>query len=224
MSLFPGSPSPVGIGSSGENVSGFIGSTEDAVDRTTYTFSDVAIGAAETGRMVVVGVFGARKSGTPATITSVTIGGTTATSVASRVDDALIVNLRHAPKDTGATADIVVTFGQAQSHCVIAVFAIYGLASHTKEAAGFDSANKPLTGTLVTTVGATTIAITTVDKTGRNWTASGDGQLLEVLDTDMGSGGGAAFLSLSAEDTSMDISITYSGFNQFEVGIWVTWN
>ncbi len=220
--MIPGLKGQVGFGSAAPT-SGYIGTASDTVNRTTYTFSDVPIGDAETGRMVVVGVFGDRNVGTPSTVTSVTIGGTTATSVASRTDDSLIVNLRHAQKDTGETADIVVTFGQAQSQCVIAVFALYGLASHTKEAAGFDNAAKPLTGTLVTTVGATTIAIAQCSA-DRTWSAAGDGQLIEVLEATMGARSGAAYLSLSAEDTSMDISITYSAGDVFECGIWVTWN
>jgi len=224
MSILPGLASSIGFGAAGDPTTRYVGTAVDTVNRTIYTFSDQDIGTAKVNRMVVVGAFGNRLTGTPSQITSITVGGNTATNAASRTNDAVIVNLRHVAMDANDTADIVVTFGQDQKQCTIVVFAVYGLASHTKESAGFDDANKPLTGTLTTTVGATTIALATCSATSRTWTSSGDGQLAEVFDAAMEAQSGGAFLSLSAEDTSMDINITYSGTNVFEAGVWSTWN
>lgn len=93
---------------------------------TTYTFAARAFGAAAGDRLVAVGISGYSQSLT-ATISSVTIGGVTASLVVSaspaEVDAfASIAAVYIALVPTGLTGDVVVTFGQPQYNCGIAIY------------------------------------------------------------------------------------------------------
>lgn len=131
----------------------YITTTADATNLTTYTFSSQSFGTAATSRIVAVVVSGERGSGTPSSITSVTIGGIAATSRISRTSDAYICAIYTAAVPTGTTGDIVVTFGQAQDSCVVSIFSMYGLSDSGVPIAG---------GTGSTTTDNGNIAITTI--------------------------------------------------------------
>jgi hypothetical protein len=107
------------------------------------------IGTPGTGRIIVVSVFGSRASGTPASITAVTINGVSATVQASVTNGASITAHYTAVVPTGTSATILVDYGQQQNRVGIGVWALYGFGSATAtdtstdnsspfDAAGFD--------------------------------------------------------------------------------------
>ena len=112
----------------------FTASVVDAVDRTTYTFSTVAIGTAGANRHVAVSVHASDLSGSTG-ITSVTIGGVGATQVVIQAGDIAGVSFTTAiyiaAVPTGATGDVVVVFAGGRSRCGIGVWAVYDLLSAT---------------------------------------------------------------------------------------------
>lgn len=112
----------------------FLQQHTDTVDRTVYTFASANLGVAAPNRHVVVAI-GARKSGTPGTISSVTIGGVTANIVGqvSNVSDSnnTTCGLVIAKVPTGATGDIVVTLSTGFLRCAISVYRATGLVSLT---------------------------------------------------------------------------------------------
>lgn len=98
---------------------------------TAYTFTGKAIGTAGGHRAIVVGVAGAGT--TSRTVSSVTIGGVTATQIVFAED---LGNSLYAPAGlfiarvpTGTTANVVVTWSGGQSRCGVGVWAVYNLDS-----------------------------------------------------------------------------------------------
>ncbi len=99
------------------------GSDSDGTTQSTYTFSGVSIGAADANRYVVVGL--ALRAAGNRTISSVTIGGVTATSAVDLDGDAggntTRAALFIAAVPTGTTADVVMTLsGSAARAAVVA--------------------------------------------------------------------------------------------------------
>lgn len=94
---------------------------------SVYTFSSKNFGKEYTGRHIIVGVAG-RKSGSGSeTVSSITIGGVTATLTLQDYNDESGVNvgcLAIASVPTGTSGDIVVTFGSTMSHCDIFIYNI----------------------------------------------------------------------------------------------------
>lgn len=131
----------------------------DASNLTTYTFSSQAFGTAASNRRIVVGVYG-RQGGSTLSISSVTIGGVSASAVATQTSDTShnLAALYIADVPTGTTGDVVVTWGVAIDRCGIGVWAIYGSGSAT--ASDTDSANGTTDPSAVTlTVPAKGVAI-----------------------------------------------------------------
>lgn len=94
---------------------------------TAYTFSGLAIGAAITGRKVVVIASGFVSSDT---INSVTVGGVSATTVLEQAvaDGFLEMWQVEMPTSGGTTGDVVVTFSAGVCNCAVGVYAIFGAA------------------------------------------------------------------------------------------------
>ena len=118
---------------------------------TTYTFSAADIGTAAADRMVHVVVAG--RATTARTVSSVTIGGVTATANVFTSSGSLVnVGIYTAAVPTGDTGDVVVTWSGAMTSMRIGVWSSTGLSSAT----AFDadtSAASPGTATLSTTSG-----------------------------------------------------------------------
>ena len=94
--------------------------------QTTYTFTAQAVGTAASDRIVVVG-FGGEEQ-TTRTLTSVTIGGNTAT--VHQYEHAggtfSFAGIASYNLTTGTTANIVLTFSGACDRCYIQVWSLYG--------------------------------------------------------------------------------------------------
>src|SRR3990167_4649552 len=112
----------------------FLQSNSSTADSTAYTFSDESLGAAAADRYIIACVHG--RVGTSRTLSSVTIGGVTATlskniSVNTESTNYSVVAIAIAAVPTGATGDVVVTFSGGMSRCGIALYRIVGLLSAT---------------------------------------------------------------------------------------------
>lgn len=101
---------------------------EDTSDATTYTFTTRAIGTAATNRYVVAAI-GLANSPVP-TISSVTIGGVSATLVVQTTGTFERTAFWIAAVPTGTTATVVVNCA-ASIRCSIGLWALYDLNSAT---------------------------------------------------------------------------------------------
>ena len=171
----------IGIAVAESPITGGVGITNTAnanstADATAYTFSAQAIGTAATDRVVVVGI-AARQSGSTETISSVTIGGVTATINSQTTDTTAgmgtIAGIASAVVPTGTTGDVVVTFSSAIIRCAISVYCLTGASGTTATDTGFDNNSDPGTDTLNITAGGVAIGasyggVTSI--TGLAWT------------------------------------------------------
>lgn len=102
----------------------------DPAALTTYTFSSVNF-QTESGRSLVVVAIGGQ-SGSNLQVSSVTIGGVSATSVDNSGNGQATAAMYQAAP-TGTSGNVVVTFSGGQSGAGIAVWSLYNLASTTKK-------------------------------------------------------------------------------------------
>jgi hypothetical protein len=102
----------------------FADSSVDPTAATSHTFSGHAIGTAGASRIVVVGAVAEGREAT--SITSVTIGGTTATAVATKTKSTTNIGFYTLALALGTTADIIVTANTTSGRWGIGVWAIYG--------------------------------------------------------------------------------------------------
>ena len=123
----------------------YIGSTPDTATASTYTFTNHAIGTAHASRLVVVGVNWIGGLAVSRPLSSVTIGGVTATlhrqdvNATNQTAHSAVVSLAVA---SGTTATIVVNIGTGTAlGCVVSVYAVYDLRSHTPFASAGNNAS-----------------------------------------------------------------------------------
>jgi hypothetical protein len=104
-----------------------------ASDLSTYTFSGVSIGTAGANRHVIVGIMSLADNLGVTGISSVTIGGVTATTQVAVNDTATgsFSALVIAAVPTGTTGDVVVNMTTTQARLRIGVWAAYDLTSPT---------------------------------------------------------------------------------------------
>lgn len=102
----------------------FAAATGSATNASTYTFTNHAIGTADSSRIVVVGFFG--NGTTTTTGATVTIGGNSATvptGSAININD-LEAGFAYLAVAAGTTATIVVTFSGTKSRAGISVWSV----------------------------------------------------------------------------------------------------
>lgn len=111
----------------------FLQSANSTTDTNAYTFSAQNLGAEASDRYIAVTVNG-RKAGATTSISSVTIGGVTASIAVQRantITNTSIAGIVIAAVPTGTTGDIVVTFADTLARCAIGVYRIDNLFSAT---------------------------------------------------------------------------------------------
>lgn len=112
----------------------FLQGNTSATDLTTYTFSGENLGTAAGDRYIIVGV-AARAGATGRSISSITVGGVSATiSIQGTQDGAAaccVGALAIAAVPTGTTGDVVVTFSGGMLRCAIQLYRATGLSSAT---------------------------------------------------------------------------------------------
>lgn len=130
MGVLPGLTSGVGFAAQAPSRV-FSALYANAASLTTYTFTSVNF-QTEAGRSLVVVAAGAH-SGSNLQVSSVTIGGVSATQVDTS-GNGLATTAMYQAAPTGTSGDVVVTFSGGQSGAGIAVWSLYNLASTTKKA------------------------------------------------------------------------------------------
>lgn len=110
----------------------FTDSAIDTTTQTTYTFTSRAIGAAATGRVIVVAGMSINTANT--TLSSATIGGVSATVIGNanaNTSNWANTSLCYAVVPTGTTATIALTYSGSNYRMQIAVYALNNLVSAT---------------------------------------------------------------------------------------------
>jgi hypothetical protein len=105
----------------------------DAVNRSVYTLASQPFGSAATDRVVVVFI---ASDGAEHTVSSVTIGGVSASIIAQQSSGVLTGCLAAAAVPTGTTGDVVVTMSTTISSCGVAIWRTTGLGGAVATASG----------------------------------------------------------------------------------------
>lgn len=112
----------------------YLHSKQSQANDTSYTFTAADLGDAAGDRYIIVAVSGRKAGAATPTITSVTIGGVSATIAVQHfntVSDTNIAGIAIALVPTGTTGDIVVVFPATQVRCAVGVYRATGLSSIT---------------------------------------------------------------------------------------------
>lgn len=129
---------------------------------TTYTYTGKAIGTASAYRHIIVAI-AANTNVASRTISSVTVGGISATAAVSAESTNTVftrVAVYIAAVPTGTTADIVVTYSAAQLRSAIGVYAAYNLLSTTPTSTGTSSSDvDPMTASLTVNAGGVAVGV-----------------------------------------------------------------
>lgn len=166
---------------------------------SSYTLSAVPIGTASSSRYVVIAMSAKFLGTTAASISTLTIGGVSATIVTTATgtgSNIATTTLAYALVPTGTTADIVVTYSRAALRCAAAVWTISGsgtISVDTSNQFG-GSANPSPTATLDLSTSAVTMGV------GARFTNTGShiwSGLTKRGQTDFGSG------TISAADATL---------------------
>lgn len=197
-------------------------SATDGTDLTTYTFSAQSIGVAESNRFIVVGA-AARATANGRTISSVTIGGNSATQiVAVSADDggnSRAAGLFGLVVPTGTTADIVVTFSGAMTRAGVGIWRIMGLRSATAKDTQTDTTSPTLSWTLDIPVGGVGIGVAFMNNNaGTTWTG-----LTEDFDNVVESNTitGAALKDVDG-DSALSVTAAHTG-STANAGVTASW-
>lgn len=141
-------------------------------DLSTYTFTSCDIGTDTNRSIVVVAVHATR--GSSFSVSSVTIGGVSATQVNSS-GSSLITSVWYAAGVTGTTGNIVVTMSGATTRCLIGVYALYNLRSNTPVDSDttFSISGTSLSRTINTRLDGVIIGAGSSSSSGRTYTWTG---------------------------------------------------
>lgn len=134
----------------------FLQLAKSSTDLTTYTFSAQSVGTAAADRYIICGVSGRSSDGGARTISSVTIGGVTATLNVQMVNSGNVQGIACALVPTGTTADVVVVFSSTMTNADIALYSTSGLTSTSANDTGTSTAN---VGTYALNVAAGGVAV-----------------------------------------------------------------
>lgn len=191
--------------------------TYSDTDASSYTFTSQAIGAAASDRYVIVGVGHSNAAADPS---SVTIGGVSATKIASVTAGSVHnASLWIALVTTGTTADIVVTVA-GSNRCGIGVWSATGLSGTTAVATGTSTATNP-SATIATVAGGFAIGFVHIGypASGDTWTGTG---VTERFDTNGESD--TNYTGADAPTTGSNITLTCTpSASTYAAGVFASW-
>jgi hypothetical protein len=199
----------------------FLQDSTDTANATTYTWSSQSLGTAASDRYIVVAL-NSRMSGGP-TSTSVTVGGVSAILVAEQWFLGCYSSLWIAAVPTGATGDIVATFGAGQVRAFYGAWRLDDLASATASDTDASTAH-PHAGTLdipVDGVGIASVIATdaaTMTWSGLTGDASGGGEATSYAFAHQTYPSGSAGQAISATWTTGSKGSPSAVFAAFEFG------
>ena len=208
--------------SSGIGEMGFLQSTEDASDSTSYTFSDENIGTADGARSIIV-VIASRKAGANTVLNSVSIGGVSATITIQQDNSATNSNIAAiavAAVPSGTTGDIVVAFDSTMSRCAIGVYRATNLDSITAHDFGSSVVTNPTYDIDVPAGGFAIGGISSSGDLTMSWagiTEDYDG----AIETYMTYSGASD--TFASEQTALTLTVTPSGSTVERAGVFASW-
>jgi len=170
-------------GSAPDAIIAFLQATQIGTDLTTYTFSGQNFGTANTARYIIVSISG--RAAAARTISSVTIGGVSASAVVSNpsADGTNRAAIYVAAVPTGTSGDVVITWSAGMVRCQIGLYSALNI-NPTAESMGTSTAD-PLTSNLAASAGSVQVAIGHTDGTATA-TWSGTNGLTEDFDAQLG--------------------------------------
>jgi hypothetical protein len=194
----------IGFGGAGDLKSFVCTDTSaDLTTQTTYTFAAQALGAAAADRLIVVAI----SISDCVSIDSVTIGGDAMTEVVqeSQSADPPVTAIFQRAVAAGETADIVITASDAARGCVIGVFSMIGLQSHTAVDSDVDNGTDSTASvTLTTQAGDFVVASVATNPGERNFTWSGG--VTKRIESQFGSGSDGSGSVASGTTTGSSIT------------------
>jgi hypothetical protein len=206
----------------------YLQTAADSANASTYTYTSQSLGAAAADRYIVVGV-ASRIGAASLTLSSLTVGGVTATivdqrsatGVASGGTATTLGALAIAAVPTGTTGNVVVNLSATALRCVVSMWRFDGLASATAFAAGDSAATAPTINLDIPANGAA-VGIITAGYSG-SLTASWTG-LTEQYDatTEALAVSSASDAIISAE-TGRTVTGTFTGTPFEPVGVFASW-
>lgn len=131
-------------------------------DLTTYTFSTQNLGTAAGDRYIVCCVNGRSSDGGARTISSVTVGGVTATAGPFVGNSGSHVGIFIAAVPTGTTGDVVVTWSGGMGDCSVELHRATGVSSTTPTSSVTDTTT-PLSQSINVDAGGFAVGISTTD-------------------------------------------------------------
>lgn len=191
----------------------YLQSAEDEADLTTYTFASQNLGTASSDRYIIVGASGRDFGTTAKSITSVTVGGVSATEIHQAQGTATgttVSGLYIAAVPTGTTGDVVVTFSEVFIKSNIALWAATGLDSAYDFASSTTSVSNALTTDVDVLAGGSAVSLSTSDSNALTMSWAGI-----TKDGDMNTAGLFFSISWASDDFAssqvVSSTITYSG-------------
>lgn len=198
----------------------FLQATTDTTDTNAYTFASQNLGTAASDRYIIV-VAVARKGGASTTLSSVTIGGVSATivkQVTNNVSNTDVAGIAIAAVPTGTTGDIVVTWGASMVRCAIMAYRATGINATAYDSDSSTSGNPsvsldiPASGFAIG--GGLTAASTTTSWTGL--TEDTDGTLESFVTYS------SAHDEFPSGETGRTITMTF-GSSTESAGVFASW-
>ena len=189
---------------------GYLQTAGSATDLTTYTFSSQNLGEAAFDRTIICAVSGRTQDGTSSgnVISSVTIGGVSATIAVQGQNSGNTQGIAIASVPTGTTGDVVVVFAETMTNAEVSLYRCTGI-STTVYDSGTSTAS---VGTYDLDIPANGVAVAMMKNDDGSQTATWAG-LVETYDEQDTTGndisGSAA--EFSTTQTNLTVSCTWSG-------------
>ena len=186
----------------------------DTSDSTTYTFTNRAIGSADSNRIVVVSIHTIDTGAN--SVSSATIGGISATIVANAQHNPTnfaVSSLFYAVVPTGTTATIVANLAASAFRCYAGVWTIYGALSSSPRDFGTATGNPSAVSGIDVPAGGVVVAAASVQNpgvTGITWTNASDaaGSGFDVAGEDANERYSGASAAFSSQQSGISITAT----------------
>lgn len=186
----------------------YLQSAQSGTDLSTYTFAAQNLGSAASDRFIACTINGRSNDGGARTITSVTIGGVTATQACLANNSGSHCAIFSAAVPSGATGDVVVTWSSTMGDCTIALHSHYGAFSTTPTSAVTDTTT-PLSQSINVAAGGFAVGISTSDSGSATATWAGITEKFDdaTASSNDQSGAGDGFASVQ---TGLTVSCTWT--------------
>lgn len=200
----------------------FLQAAASTTDTNSYTFSSQNLGTAAADRYIVVAI-ATRKSGATTTISSVSVGGVSATIVVQQsntVTNTCVSGIAIAAVPSDTTGDVVVTFGASVLRCGIALYRADNLFSATAFDTDNSAVQDPTVSLDIPGPGFAIGTATTGTATSTTWTG-----ITEDHDTVLEAANSftSASLSFGTGQVGLSLKADFAINNNENVGVFASW-